>query len=264
VRRHLEISWLLIRNSLIREMSFKANFLLWIAVDLLWFVGQLVFIEVLFRSIDRIGDWSKWEVILLFGTHQIVAQIFQAFFYINIANLPELVRTGRLDLMLVLPVDTQFAVSSRQFGPDNMVNAFVGACVVGFSLGQLHVSPGPAAWVLYVTAILFGVTVHYAIMFSFAVASFWIMRAQGLIFGYFHLFNLARYPAGIFPGPLRILLSSLIPVLLVTNVPASALARSAETPWRGLIALGTATVFVVFASRLLWRRALRRYSSASS
>ncbi len=264
MRRHLEISWLLIRNSLIREMSFKANFLLWIAVDLLWFVGQLVFIEVLFRSIDRIGDWSKWEVILLFGTHQIVAQIFQAFFYINIANLPELVRTGRLDLMLVLPVDTQFAVSSRQFGPDNMVNAFVGACVVGFSLGQLHVSPGPAAWVLYVTAILFGVTVHYAIMFSFAVASFWIMRAQGLIFGYFHLFNLARYPAGIFPGPLRILLSSLIPVLLVTNVPASALARSAETPWRGLIALGTATVFVVFASRLLWRRALRRYSSASS
>ena len=42
--RYLEISWLMIRNSLIREMSFKGNFLLWITVDLLWFVGQLVFI----------------------------------------------------------------------------------------------------------------------------------------------------------------------------------------------------------------------------
>jgi ABC-type uncharacterized transport system permease subunit len=53
-------------------------------------------------------------------------------------------------------------------------------------------------------------------------------------------------------------------VLLVTNVPARALARSAQTPWEGLLALGGATVFVVLASRLLWRRALRRYSSASS
>ncbi len=262
--RYLEISWLLIRNSLIREMSFKGNFLLWITVDLLWFIGQLVFIDVLFQSVDRIADWSKWEVILLFGTHQIIAQIFQAFFYINIANLPELVRTGRLDLMLVLPIDAQFAVSSRQFGPDNLVNALLGACVVGFSLLQLHVSPGPAAWILYAMAVLFGVTVHYAIMFTFAVASFWIMRAQGLIYGYFHLFNLARYPAGIFPGVLRVLLSSLIPVLLVTNVPAQALARSAHTPWTGLLALAGATAFVLLASRLLWQRALRLYSSAGS
>ena len=79
LRRYLEIYWMMIRNSLIRELSFKANFSLWLAVELLWFMGQIVFIEVLFQYVDKIGDWTKWEVVLLSGTHQIIGQIYQAF-----------------------------------------------------------------------------------------------------------------------------------------------------------------------------------------
>src|SRR5690349_21494448 len=89
LRRYAEIYWLMIRNSLIREMSFKANFTLWMVVEFLWFIGQIVFLEVLFSHVDRIGDWSKWECVLLVGTHQITGQIFQAFFYVNLAELPE-------------------------------------------------------------------------------------------------------------------------------------------------------------------------------
>src|SRR5687767_13149869 len=135
--RYLEIYWLMIRYSLIREMSFKANFVAWTFVELLWFMGQMVFIEVVFSYVQAIGDWTKWQVVLLVGTHQFIGQIFHAFFYVNVANLPELVRTGRLDLMLVLPVDAQFAVSTRQFGMDNLVNAFVGVGIVIFALMKL-------------------------------------------------------------------------------------------------------------------------------
>src|ERR1700716_1054090 len=111
----------MLRNSLIREMSFKANFLLWMLVEVLWFCGQIVFFSIIFGYVDRIGDWTKWEVVLLVGTHQLIAQIFQAFFYVNLANLPELIRTGRLDFLLLQPIDTQFAVSTKQFGLDNLV-----------------------------------------------------------------------------------------------------------------------------------------------
>src|SRR3954447_25210076 len=131
----------MLRNSLIRSMTFKVNFLLWMLVEVLWFVGQIVFFSIIFANVDRIGDWSKWEVVLLVGTHQIVAQIFQAFFYVNVANLPELIRTGRLDFMLLLPVDSQFAVFTRQFGLDNVVNASVGVAIVIFSLVKLGVVP---------------------------------------------------------------------------------------------------------------------------
>ena len=262
--RYLEIYWLMIRNSLIREMNFTANFVLWMFVELLWFLGQIVFIEVIFQYVDQIGDWSKWEVVLLFGTHQLIGQIFQAFFYVNLANLPELVRTGRLDLMLVLPVDAQFAVSTRQFGLDNIVNAFVGVAIVSFSLAKLGVAPGPAQLLFYMIAAALGVSIHYAIMFTLATISFWIVRAQGLIYGYFNFFNIARYPDVVFTGVFKIIFTYLIPVIVVANVPSRLLARAFEAPLPALLQLTAIALFVLTASRFFWRFALRRYSSASS
>src|SRR3954468_12669536 len=131
----------MLRNSLIRSMSFKVNFLLWMVVEVLWFVGQIVFFSIIFANVDRIGDWTKWEVVLLVGTHQIIGQIFQAFFFVNIANIPELVRTGKLDSVLVLPIDSQFSVSSKQFSLDSIINAVLGAIVVAISLSRLGIVP---------------------------------------------------------------------------------------------------------------------------
>jgi len=255
---------LLFRNSLVREMAFKANFLLWIVTELLWFFGQIVFVEVMFSQTDRILDWTKWEVVLLIGTHQVISQIFQAFFYVNLANLPDLVRTGKLDLMLLLPVDAQFSVSIRQFSLDCVVTAMVGIAIVGFSLHRLALSPTVAQWLLYGGAALLGCAIHYAVMFLLATASFWIVRAQGLIYGYFNVVSLARYPEGIYRGAFRLVFLWILPVILVANVPARILIRPQETPWPGLAELGAAAVLAMLISRWLWKAALRRYSSASS
>ena len=65
MRRYIEIYSIMMRNSLIREMSFKANFLLWMVVEILWFCGQIVFFSIIFGNVDHIGDWTKWEVVLL-------------------------------------------------------------------------------------------------------------------------------------------------------------------------------------------------------
>ncbi len=262
--RYLDIYWLMVRNSLIREMNFKANFLLWMLVEFLWFVGQIVFIEVLFQYVDEIGDWTKWEVVALVGTHQIIAQIFQAFFYVNVADLPELVRTGKLDLMLLLPIDAQFAVSTRRFGMDNLVNALVGVAIVAFALTKLGVTPGPTQIGFYIAGVALGVTIHYSIMFSLASMSFWIVRAQGLIYGYFNIFNIGRYPDSVFRGAFKLIFSYIIPVIIVANLPVRALTRALENPFYGFLQLAGASAFVVVASRLFWLFALRRYSSASS
>jgi ABC-2 type transport system permease protein len=262
--RYWEIYRIMFRNSLIREMSFKANFVLWLLVELLWFLGQIVFVEVLFQYVNRIGDWSKWEVVLLIGTHQIIGQVFQAFFYVNVANLPELVRTGKLDFLLLQPIDSQFAASTRQFGLDNVVNALAGVGIVIFSLLKLGVVPGPAQVLLYTVAVGMGVTIHYSIMFFLATMSFWIVRAQGLIYGYYNLFNIARYPEPIFRGIFRFVFSWLIPVIIVANIPSKILIRSFDQPFPLLLQLLLPTLLVASGTRAYWKFALKHYSSASS
>jgi len=264
VRRYLEIYSIMLRNSLIREMSFKANFILWLLVELLWFIGQIVFFSIIFGSINQIGDWTKWEVVLLVGTHQMIAQLFQAFFFVNVANIPELVRTGKLDSMLVLPIDSQFAVSSRQFGLDSIVNSLVGGVVVLFSLAQLHFTPRPVHVLLYLVAVGFGVTIHYSIMITLAAVSFWIVRAQGLVYGYFNFLNIARYPDVIYPRLFRLIFSWLIPVIIVANIPARLLVKPLGDPTSLMLHLVAAAVIVFSLSRAFWYFALRHYSSASS
>jgi ABC-2 type transport system permease protein len=264
VRRYIEIYSIMLRNSLIREMSFKANFILWMLVEVLWFCGQIVFFSIIFGNVSRIGDWTKWEVVLLVGTHQIIGQLFQAFFFVNVANIPELVRTGKLDSLLVLPVDSQFAVSTKQFGLDSVINAVVGAIVVIVSLSKLGVVPGAVSVLLYFIALGFGVAVHYSIMLSLAAVSFWIVRAQGLVYGYFNFLNIARYPDVIFPQVFRFVFGWIIPVIIIANIPARLLIKPLGQPGWLMFHLIIASTIIFWLSRGFWRFALRHYSSASS
>ena len=261
LRKYWAVYSVMLRNSLIREMNFKLNFLLWMVVEALWFVGQLVFIEVIFSHASQIGDWTKWQMVLLVGTHQIISQIFQGFFFTNLVNLPELVRTGKFDFILLQPVDGQFATSLRQFGLDSIVNALVG---VGIVTIPQHIVPGPSQIVLYLATMLLGVTIHYSILFALGTASFWIIRSQGLVWGYYNVMTLARYPDVVFKGPIKFIFSWLIPVIVVTNVPARVLMNASETPWWLIVHLLLASALMLFLSRILWRFALNRYSSASS
>lgn len=252
------------RNSLIREMSFKANFVLWMLVEVLWFCGQIFFFGIIFGQVDRIGDWTKWEVVLLVGTHQMIAQLFQAFFFVNLSNIPELVRTGKLDSLLVLPLDSQFAVSTKQFSLDSVINGLLGGVVVLVSLSRLGIVPSATSVVMYLVALGFGVAVHYSIMLSLAAVSFWIVRAQGLVYGYFNFLNIARYPDVIFPRLFRFVFGWIIPVVIVANIPARLLIKPLGQPGWLMFHLVMAAGIAFWLSRIFWRFALRHYSSASS
>src|SRR5881409_3464897 len=116
------------------------------------------------------------------------------------SSLPVRTSSGRLDSLLVLPIDSQFAVSTKQFALDSIVNAALGGVVVCIALSKLGVVPNLLSVLLYLAALCFGVAVHYSIMLGLAAVSFWIVRAQGLVYGYFNFLNIARYPDVIFPA----------------------------------------------------------------
>jgi ABC-2 type transport system permease protein len=261
---YLRVYAVMLRNSLIREMNFKLNFLLWMLVEAFWFAGQLIFIEVIYSQVDAIGDWTKWDMVLLVGTHQIISQIFNAFFFTNLMNLSELVRTGKLDFVLLQPIDAQFTTSVRRFGIDSLVNAFVGILIVCYALHRIQVLPSIGQIVLYLATVLIGVSLHYAVMFGLSTVSFWSVRAQGVIYGYYNIMNLARYPDVVFKGLAKFLFSWVLPVMVVTNVPARVLIHASETPWQFVGHLVLVSFMMILLSRLVWRAALNHYSSASS
>ena len=261
--RYLSIYAALWKNSVAREMSFKSNFLLWIFVELLWFGLQLSFISVLYLHTDHIGTWTKWQVVLLIGASHFIQQIYQAFFLVNCTNLSELVRSGKLDFLLLLPVNTRFLVSLRQVDLGAFVNAGSAVALIVYAARQLHLAPTLAQVLGFVALCVTGIAIHYSLMFLLASISFWTVRAQGIVWGYYNLFNIARMPDEAFRGLFKAVFTFALPMLLVSNVPARLLTDKLSSPFPVFLLL-LMSVVCFGVSEWGWRASMRRYTSASS
>ncbi len=251
------------RNSVVREMGFKANFLLWIVVELLWFALQLTFVGVLYLHTESIGSWTKWQVVMLIGGSQFIQQLFTAVFLTNCAQLSEHIRTGRLDFLLLLPVNTRFMISFRQVDLGSFVNAVAALGVMAYAARQLHLAPTLLQIVGFLLLVVVGLILHYSLMFALASTSFWTVRAQGIVWGYYNLFNIARLPDEAFRGLFKAFFTFAIPMLLVSNVPVRVLADKLNSP-RDLLFLVAMSAVCFLFSEWVWRTSVRRYTSASS
>jgi ABC-2 type transport system permease protein len=263
LRRYLTIYCALWKNSIVREMGFKANFLLWIVVEMLWFALQLSFMFVIYSHTDRIGTWTKWQVVMLLGASHFIQQIFTAIFLTNCTQLSELIRTGKLDFMLLLPVNTRFMISFRQVDLGGFVNAASAIAVMIYAGNQLSLTPTWAQVAGFVLLAAVSILVHYSLMFLLASVSFWTVRAQGIVWGYYNLFNIARLPDEAFHGLFKAFFTFALPMLLVANVPVKLLVRKLSSPLEMLLLLGMAVVCLAL-SEGVWRISVRHYTSASS
>jgi ABC-2 type transport system permease protein len=112
-----------------------------------------------------------------------------------------------------------------------------------------------------VVALGAGVTILYAILLAFTALVFW---SPGFLFTWVFdgLFQMARYPLGLYPGWLRLVLTWVVPVGIITTIPAQALTGTLSA---GMLAaaVGLALLLSLGAS-LFFRLALQRYASASS
>ena len=263
ISRYASIYGALWRNSITRELQFKLNFILWIFVELLWFALQLTFIAVLYSHTDRIGDWTKWQVVLLMGTSQLIQQLFSAIFLSNLTQLSETIRTGKLDFMLLLPANTRFLISFRQVDLGGFVNAGSAIAVMAYAGLQLGLQPSIEQIVGFAILIAASLIIHYSLMLMLSATSFWTVRAQGIVWGYYNLFNIARLPDAAFRGAFKAFFTYALPMLLVANVPAKLLAQKLSTPWEMALLLAMSlTCFMI--SEVVWRFSIRRYTSASS
>jgi ABC-2 type transport system permease protein len=251
------------KNSVAREMGFKSNFILWIVVEFLWFALQLAFFNVIYAHTDSIAGWTRWEVVLLVGAAHFTQQIFQAFFLTNCVGLSELVRTGKLDFLLLLPINARFIVSLRQVDLGGFVNGAGGLAVALFALHKLHYAPTAAQYLTFLLLVIIGIILHYSMMMTLSAIAFYTVRAQGVVWGYYQMFNLARMPDAAFRGLFRAVFTFVLPMTLVSNVPVKTLLAKLTSPLQILLLiLMTAAWFII--SELFWRYSLRRYTSASS
>jgi ABC-2 type transport system permease protein len=270
--RYLSVLGTFARACLVRDMTFRANFLLECLTSLGWMSMNLAFYLLVFTYTPEIGKgtgWTREPFFAFVATGLIINSIVQAFFMPSAEELTEMVRSGGLDAVLVKPLDAQFLLSMHRVDFSSLANGVVGLVLLGWAVSRFE-SPSPAvAWVVYPLLILCGVAILYAFVIMLAAATIHMGRNQSLYDFWFYLTNFSRYPAEIYAGPwggpLRALCTFVIPILLVVNVPARVIAQPfTGAAWWPVVGMLAAAVAALAVSRWVFQRSLAKYRSASS
>jgi ABC-2 type transport system permease protein len=264
--RYFRLWFALARFSLAREMAFRVNFVVKVFVEILWLSMLLVFYHMLFAQTPHVENWSQGEYLFFVGCYFTFQGLVEALFLENCNQFADLVRTGDLDFYLLKPIDEQFLITFRIFEWSCVPNVLMGIGVMLYGLHALDWAVSPWRVPVFLVMMVAGAGLAYGFLMFLTAASVWFMRNQSLYEMWWLLMTLTRYPREIFKGPwaspVGWFFSFVVPIMLVTNVPARTMVKALE-PLAVVYAVG-ACVVVVVVSRWFFRLALRRYRSASS
>lgn len=254
------------KNSLIRELSFRGHFIVNVINEVLWVAMLLIFVNVVFGHTEHVQDWTKPQYLFLVGTHLLITSIFETFLLGNLWGISEMVRTGDLDFVLIRPASAQFLLSCGRVDYSATANVAVGAGICLYAANVAGQSVTVGSLLLFLALVAVSLTILYSVLFMFAVTSVWLIRQTGLEQLYFYAVNLARYPNEIYKpflgGALWFVLVFVVPIMLVSNLPAQVVMRTFD--WWMVLHLAGSALVLLSLSGLVFRGAMRWYRSASS
>ena len=279
-RPHYGRVWLtFLRNSIVREMTFRGNFLIEIVTRSFWFVAQVVLFEIIYAHIGRlteagtatIAEWSREEFYAFMATGMLINALVETLFMPNCANFSELIRTGDLDFLLLKPIDTQFLVSFEKVDLSDLSQVLMAGGLLWYALDRAEVTITVPNVALYLLLVGVGVAFFYSLMIVLASTSIWIGRNQGLYDFWFYITVFGRYPREFYnrPNPMARFVwfgfSYVVPILLVITIPAHVLLDELEAhSWQIALIAPAFTVVGLLASRRVFNWSLNHYRSASS
>jgi ABC-2 type transport system permease protein len=102
----------------------------------------------------------------------------------------------------------------------------------------------------------------YALWIMCAAASFWVVRLDNLMYLLGAIFDVGRWPVDVFRGTWRFVFRFVLPVAVMTTYPARALLGTLDAT--ATLATVGGSLLLLVLSRVIWRTAIRSYTSASS
>lgn len=249
-----------VSNCFAAASSFRLHFILLIVMDQIFYFSLLASVDFIFDHVSRIGPWARPEFMFFISFMLAVDHLHMTFVSESFWDFSFDLRTGRLDFILLRPLNTLFSVFARQIRPASLVNIVTPwSCLIYFG-GQLDLFW--YAWLFLPFLVLLALVLLTSIEILICMLMFWTVEAFGINFLRMQLQQLSRWPDFIYQDFPRRLFTFAVPILLVGSSPVRFLLDPHD--WRGLawMVLGLLALWLLIG--LAWRKGLRSYESASS
>jgi len=260
--RHLRSLGRFWSSSLASQTEYVFNFLVELVAMAANLLGSLFVLSLFYGDGRTLGGWSWEAALVVLGVYTLLDGLATTLLRPNLNAIVTQVQNGSLDFVLLKPIDSQFWLSTRSFSPLGLPEIATGIGLILWAARRAGAPLQPGGFAMAALMLLAGAVILYSLWFMVAATSIWFVKIWNATEVLRSVLVAGRYPISAYPLRLRWLFTFVLPVAFLTTVPAEAILGRSSGGWQ-LLALLIAALSLL-ASRLLWRFALRFYTSASS
>ena len=260
--RYGRLLWIQLRTSIATSLQYRFDFVVEGVMGVVFALLALVPLWVFRANVRSLEGWSFPEMVVLVGWFTLLKGVLDGAVQPALVEVVAKIREGTLDFVLLKPADAQFLISTSKFEVWKILDVMTGIGVCSYGFYSLGRAPRIEHVAVAALLLLSSCLVLYAMWILVVSAAFWVVRLDNLAYLFISIFDFARWPVTIFRGALRVVFTFVIPLALMTTYPSMALLGKLS-PLTGVLAIGGSLVFAALA-RLVWVRAIGRYTSASS
>jgi ABC-2 type transport system permease protein len=254
----------LIGGSIRSQMQHRASFLLWAVAQVVAVGVEWIALWALFARFGAIPGWSLPQVALLAGI------VHMAFALAESAGrgfdqFSQVIRAGDFDRFLVRPAPTALLLAGQIFELSRLGRLLAGTAAVAWGGAHSGIVWTAPKLLFLLATITGGACLFYGVLILQATLCFWTVESLEVVNAItYGGITAAEMPLTIYPKPLRLLFTFIIPIACMNYVPAGVLlGRGAPAgPLAWLVPL-VGPLFLMIALRI-WRFGERRYTSTGS
>ena len=251
-----------LRISSSAAMAYRGDFVLQGAMELVSMSLVLLPVLVLYAGRETVAGWDLPSALIVMAYFIALRGVLECVVSPSLVDLIERIRSGAFDYVLLKPVDAQAMISTSRFEPWKVFDVLGGLGVAVYAFALRGQPPAILDVALGIVMFAGGVIAMYSIWIVCAAASFWVVRIDNLMYLLGAIFDTARWPVHVFRGVWRIVFTFAIPVAVMTTYPAMSLLGRLDASTAVASLAGSLGLLAI--SRLVWRAAIRSYTSASS
>ena len=251
------------RINILTTLEYRENFIMWMIFTLIYHGSAIAALWIVLNSFPSMNGWTFRDMAFLYGLWMVAHALHNTLFS-TVSDIPEHIRDGEFDRLLVRPLDTLFQAIATpgQVFPDELV---LGLVTFGVATWYAGVRVDAAFCVFVPLIVAGGALVDLALNLAIATVAFWFVRVDALHWIVMQLEQeFTRYPLTIYSRGVRLLLTFVFPFAFMNYFPARYFLHKGGGGGVGLppeAGLFTPLIGVVFLALAyaFWRHGLNRY-----
>ncbi|WP_349944471.1 ABC-2 family transporter protein [Lacrimispora sp. BS-2] len=246
---------------LLTMIQYPADTIIWIISMLIREASGFIAVTTLVYLVGGLGNWSFYEVCLLFSMSAIIEAIGQTFFDC-VWSIDHAIQKGDMDVFLIRPASPFIQLLGQVIHFQALLSMLVYFFIFIWASLHIGIKFQVREILMVIEYVICGTIINSGIYTIFNCLNFWIIQGDDIAILVQTCREFTKYPLHIFPQFINVFFTYLLPLGFVAYYPALYLLNKTTIPIN--ILLPVVAAFVSIIGSTLWRRGIKGYNSTGT